>query len=80
MKINLDRHTATESENEYYYFSVKFLKINEKAIGFPFKMDYGNVRKLHLADNWVSTGLNVALEKHSKTNLKSTYWPPGDLK
>ena len=56
------------------FFFQRALKFSEKPLGFPFQMDSGNVTKLHLDDNWVSNGLNVAPQKPYENNEKSTYW------
>ena len=38
--MHLNRHTATQSENHYFFLIGKYIKINENTKQFPSQMDY----------------------------------------
>ena len=69
-EIHLDRRRKANRDNSQFFLSVRILTIDEQTLGFPFQMDYGQVNKLHLNDDWVSNGLHMALQKHYKNKYK----------
>ena len=61
--------------NVHSCFSLaRILKIDKTTAGFPFKLDYGQVNKLHLNDDWVSNGRNVALQKNNKKLIENKHF------